>query len=46
LFGLTFSGHPNLKRLLTSDEVDVFLLRKDVPIRTEEEVTLLGREWE
>ena len=42
LLGLTFAGHPNLKRLLTSDEVDGFLLRKDVAIRTEEEVTLLG----
>lgn len=38
LFGLSFPGHPNPKRLLTCDEVDVYMMRKDVPIRTHEEV--------
>ncbi len=36
LFGLRLSGHPNPKRLLTTDGVPP-LLRKDVPIRTPEE---------
>jgi NADH:ubiquinone oxidoreductase subunit C len=30
-------GHPNPKRLLTSDEVEAPLLRKSTPIRTWEE---------
>ena len=38
LFGLAFPGHPNPKRLLTTDEVELPLLRKSTPIRTEEEV--------
>lgn len=37
LFGLKLSGHPNPKRLLTTDGVAP-LLRKDVVIRTHEEV--------
>lgn len=37
LFGLRLSGHPNPKRLLTTDGVPP-LLRKDVAIRTPEEV--------
>lgn len=37
LFGLRLSGHPNPKRLFTTDGIPP-LLRKDVPIRTEEEV--------
>ena len=37
LFGLTFVGHPNPKRLLTTDEVEVPLLRKSVQIRSVEE---------
>jgi NADH-quinone oxidoreductase subunit C len=42
LYGMTFSGHPNLKRLLTSeDTAGMFLLRKSCLVRTEEEVTLL-----
>ncbi|MDI6844449.1 MAG: NADH-quinone oxidoreductase subunit C [Anaerosomatales bacterium] len=36
LFGLTLSGHPNPKRLLTTDGVAP-LLRKDVAVRTPEE---------
>lgn len=37
LFGLTLAGHPNPKRLLTT-EGEAPLLRKEVPIRTVEEV--------
>lgn len=38
MFGMSLVGHPNPKRLLTVDEPGVFLLRKNTPIRTEEEV--------
>lgn len=38
MFGLAFEGHPNPKRLLTTDEVELPLLRKSTPIRTSEEV--------
>ncbi len=37
LFGLTLAGHPNPKRLLTTDGIEPLLL-KSVPIRTVEEV--------
>lgn len=37
LLGLKLAGHPNPKRLLTTDGIPP-LLRKDVPIRSEEEV--------
>jgi NADH:ubiquinone oxidoreductase subunit C len=37
LFGLRLAGHPNPKRLLTTDGVPP-LLRKDVLVRTEQEV--------
>lgn len=37
MFGLTLSGHPNPKRLLTTDGVPP-LLRKAVPVRSAEEV--------
>jgi NADH:ubiquinone oxidoreductase subunit C len=37
LYGLTLSGHPNPKRLLTTDGVPP-LLRKSVPVRTHEEM--------
>jgi NADH-quinone oxidoreductase subunit C len=37
LLGMTFTGHPNPKRLLTSDGAEPFL-RKSVLIRTAEEV--------
>jgi NADH-quinone oxidoreductase subunit C len=37
LFGLTLSGHPNPKRLFTTDGVEPLLLRS-VPVRTTEEV--------
>jgi NADH:ubiquinone oxidoreductase subunit C len=38
LFGMSFSGHPNPKKLLTADDVDEYFMRKDVPVRTHEEV--------
>lgn len=37
MFGLTFPGHPNPKRLLTVEDSEP-LLRKSVEIRTDEEV--------
>ena len=37
MFGLTLAGHPNPKRLLTTDGVPPLLL-KSVPVRTHEEV--------
>jgi NADH:ubiquinone oxidoreductase subunit C len=40
LFGLHLAGHPNPKRLLTTDGTPP-LLRKDVLVRTEEEVRRL-----
>ena len=43
LFGVSFAAHPNPKRLLTTDEVEGYLLRKATPVRSEEEVTLRGR---
>lgn len=38
LVGLSLAGHPNPKRLLTTDGVPP-LLRKDVPVRSPEEFT-------
>lgn len=38
MFGVRFSGHPNPKRLLTSDHVEEPLLLKRVPVRSHEEV--------
>lgn len=38
LFGMSFPGHPNPKRLLTTDELELPLLRRSTPIRTDEEV--------
>jgi NADH-quinone oxidoreductase subunit C len=38
MFGMTFSGHPNPKRLLTTDEVEGPLLRKSLPVRDDEGV--------
>ncbi len=40
LLGVSFAGHPNPKRLLTTEEVEGHLLRKDVLLRTPEEVAL------
>jgi NADH:ubiquinone oxidoreductase subunit C len=38
MFGLTLIGHPNPKRLLTSEDEPRPLLRKSVAVRTDEEV--------
>jgi len=40
LLGMSFAGHPNPKRLLTTDEVGEPLLRRSVAIRTAGEVAL------
>ena len=31
-FGVKFKGHPNLKRILNVDEMDIFPLRKEYPL--------------
>ena len=31
-FGITFKGHPNLKRILNMDEMDYFPMRKEFPL--------------
>ena len=31
-FGVIFKGHPNLKRILNVDEMDIFPLRKEYPL--------------
>lgn len=31
-FGIRFKGHPNLKRILNVDEMDIFPLRKEFPL--------------
>src|SRR5574343_21256 len=31
-FGVRFKGHPNLKRILNVDEMDIFPLRKEFPM--------------
>ena len=31
-FGVRFTGHPNLKRILNVDEMDIFPLRKEYPL--------------
>ena len=46
-FGIKFKGHPNLKRILNMDEMDVFPLRKDIPLedqeRTDKDNSMFGR---
>lgn len=42
MFGVTFSGHPNPKRLLTTDEIGCFPLRRSVPVRTHEQTARPG----
>jgi NADH-quinone oxidoreductase subunit C len=31
-FGIRFNGHPNLKRILNVDEMDIFPMRKEYPL--------------
>jgi Ni,Fe-hydrogenase III component G len=38
MFGLDLCGHPNPKRLLTTEDSPPALLRRSTPIRTDEEV--------
>lgn len=33
MFGIVFEGHPDLRRLLTTDDFDGFPLRKDFPLQ-------------
>ncbi len=46
-FGVIFTGHPNLKRILNVDEMDYFPLRKEYPLedgtRTDKEDKYFGR---
>src|SRR5688572_29304645 len=46
-FGVNFTGHPNLKRILNVDEMDYFPLRKEYPLedgtRTDKEDHFFGR---
>jgi NADH-quinone oxidoreductase subunit C len=46
-FGVRFKGHPNLKRILNVDEMDIFPLRKEYPLedqgRTDKKDEMFGR---
>jgi NADH-quinone oxidoreductase subunit C len=46
-YGIQFTGHPNLKRILNVDEMDYFPLRKEYPLedatRTDKEDEYFGR---
>ena len=46
-YGILFTGHPNLKRILNVDEMDYFPLRKEYPLedasRTDKEDSYFGR---
>jgi NADH-quinone oxidoreductase subunit C len=47
-FGVTFKGHPNLKRILNVEEMTIFPLRKEYPledqVREDKNDTLFGRQ--
>lgn len=46
-YGVKFKGHPNLKRILNVDEMDIFPLRKEYPLedqnRTDKNDSMFGR---
>lgn len=46
-FGIPFIGHPNLKRILNMDEMEVFPMRKEYPLedagRTDKDDRFFGR---
>ena len=46
-FGVRFKDHPNLKRILNVDEMDIFPLRKEYPLedqsRTDKKDEMFGR---
>ena len=46
-YGIIFTGHPNLKRILNVDEMDYFPMRKEYPMedqtRTDKEDDYFGR---
>jgi NADH-quinone oxidoreductase subunit C len=46
-FGIQFTGHPNLKRILNVDEMDYFPLRKEFPVedqtRRDKDDEMFGR---
>lgn len=46
-YGVRFVGHPNLKRILNVDEMDIFPLRKEYPLedqtREDKEDKMFGR---
>jgi NADH-quinone oxidoreductase subunit C len=46
-FGITFKGHPNLKRILNMDEMNYFPMRKEYPVedgsRLDKDDTMFGR---
>jgi NADH-quinone oxidoreductase subunit C len=46
-FGIKFKGHPNLKRILNVDEMDIFPLRKEYPLedqtRDDKDDSMFGR---
>lgn len=46
-YGVIFTGHPNLTRILNADEMDYFPLRKEYPLedgtRTDKEDAYFGR---
>lgn len=40
LYGIVFTGHPNLKRILTDDDQEGHPYRKDVPLKNDDDFLL------